>query len=162
MPAGKIGESETFTTAEALKQIDPLAAKRHVMLENQIADSLVVPGDAVGLRELMVILLDNAIKYGGEGTTVRLILRRSGRNAVVSIEDEGPGVKPEDLPHIFDRFYRADSARHHSGAGGYGLGLSIAKAITQLHLGSIEAHNLPQRGAAFTVRIPLDPSGFWR
>ena len=78
-----------------------------------------------------------------------------GRYAVVTIADHGKGIKPADLPYIFDRFYRADTSRTSNQVAGYGLGLSIARKIVDMHHGSIEARSTPDKGTTFIVRLPL-------
>jgi two-component system sensor histidine kinase BaeS len=88
---------------------------------------------------------------------VRITGERQNGAVVLSVSDDGPGIAAEDLPRIFERFYRADKAR--SGSGGHtGLGLAISKAIVEAHGGSLEASSRPGAGATFTVRLPAEPS----
>lgn len=113
-------------------------------------------GDATRLRQLVVILVDNAIRHSPAGGTVRVSVRRSGGEAVLSVDDEGPGIRPEDGPRLFDRFYRAAG----SPGGGTGLGLAIAAWIVAAHGGSIMATNRSEGGARFSARLPLGgPAG---
>jgi len=110
-----------------------------------------VRGDADRLRQLGVILLDNAVRYTQAGAvTLRLT---GGHGAILSVSDTGPGIAPEHLPHIFERFYRADPARS-SDQGGFGLGLAIARWIAEAHGGRIEVTSAPGRGSTFSVRLP--------
>ncbi len=106
----------------------------------------IVAGNKDSLTELLTILIDNAIKYG-EGKEVEVRVKPKG---VVEIEDHGIGISDEDLPHIFDRFYRSDKSR---GTDGYGLGLSIAKSIVDLHHGTIKVESKLGQGSKFTVLI---------
>jgi signal transduction histidine kinase len=107
-------------------------------------------GDPARLRQLVTILIDNAIRHSPSGGQVLVRVRTEGPEATLVVEDEGPGIRSEDLPRVFDRFYRAAGAP----GGGTGLGLAIAAWIAERHDGRIEAANRPERGARFTVRIP--------
>jgi signal transduction histidine kinase len=108
-------------------------------------------GDPARLRQLVMILIDNAIRHSPGGGRVLVRVRTEGPDAMLTVEDEGPGIRDEDLPRLFDRFYRAAGAP----GGGTGLGLAIAAWIAERHGGRIEAANRPERGARFTVRLPL-------
>ena len=114
----------------------------------------VVTGDAARLRQLVLILLDNAVKHSPRGGSVRVAVRREGDVAVLTVEDDGPGLRREDLPRVFERFWRGPGAP----AGGSGLGLAIAASIVTGHRGEIDADNRPTGGARFTVRLPLAAS----
>ena len=94
------------------------------------------------------------MNYTRNGGEVRVMTQRNGNSIVLTVADNGPGIPPEHLPKIFDRFYRVDSART-SSQGRTGLGLAICKAIVEAHGGSIAATNLPSGGAEFTVRLPM-------
>jgi len=110
-----------------------------------------VAGDPARLRQLVAILVDNAIRHAPSGSRVDVRVRRDGSDALLTVEDEGPGIRVEDLPRVFDRFYRAASAP----GGGTGLGLAIAAWIVERHGGRIGAANRESQGARFTVRLPL-------
>ena len=110
-----------------------------------------VSGDPTRLRQLVMILVDNAVRHAPPESTVAVRVRADGPDATLVVDDEGPGIRPEDLPRVFDRFYRAAG----SPSGGTGLGLAIAAWIVERHDGRIEAANRPGRGARFTARIPL-------
>lgn len=135
---------------EAAASLATLAGEREVHLVVDPTPA-VVEGDPARLRQLAVILVDNAIRHSPRGGRVLVTVRQEGTTAVLSVEDEGPGIRPQDLPRIFDRFWRAPGAP----AGGTGLGLSIASWIVRNHRGTIQAANRPQGGAVFTVRLPL-------
>jgi signal transduction histidine kinase len=110
----------------------------------------IVEGDAARLRQLVMILVDNAIRHSPTGGEVRVAVRQSGPSARLDVEDEGGGLTPEDMPHVFERFWRASGAP----SGGTGLGLAIAKWIVDRHQGSIAVSNRPSGGAMFRVELP--------
>jgi signal transduction histidine kinase len=142
---------------QAASQLEPAAQAKSVNIKNEVGDEI-VKGDAVSLREVATILLDNAIKYSHEGGTVILSSRVAGKYVYLQVKDEGQGIKASDLVHIFDRFYRADNARSRMGVDGYGLGLPIAKKLIEAHGGSVEASSTPGKGSTFTVKLPLNPN----
>lgn len=115
---------------------------------------VVVQGDGDRLRELLYILLENALGYTPAGGKVRLDLRVVGGETHLTVADTGIGIAPDDLPYIFDRFFRADPARSRV-AGGSGLGLAIAKWIAEVHEGRIEVESRVSEGSTFTVTLPL-------
>jgi two-component system, OmpR family, sensor histidine kinase CiaH len=132
--------------------VEVLAEDRGIHLETSVAKDIHVVGDTVRLRQLLLILLDNALKHSPEGGTVRVRLENVRRRAILRVQDSGPGIAAQDLPHIFDRFYQSDSARSGEGTG---LGLAIAQSITQGQHGSISAGNSSSGGAVFTVSFPV-------
>ncbi len=142
------------TTAD---QMGLLAQEKNVSLACDGADPVPIQGDRARIKQVVVNLLDNAIKYTPSGGKVAVAVRREGPLAVLEVCDTGPGILPEALPHVFDRFYRAQDARA-KGIAGAGLGLAIARSICIAHGGEIEAANLagPDGGARFRVRFPLD------
>ena len=109
--------------------------------------------DRKGLEQVFTNLLDNAIKYGGPGTRVRLRAQRAGNALRVEIADSGPGVEPRHLPRLFERFYRVDSGRSRD-MGGTGLGLSIVKHLVEAMSGTIGVDSVPGRGATFWFTLP--------
>ncbi len=113
-----------------------------------------VEGDEDRLKQLLLILLDNAIKYTPADGQVTLGLCRRGTDVEVRIRDTGIGIAPEDLPHVFERFYRADPARNRD-LGGTGLGLSIARWIVEQHEGEVRLESQPGQGTTAIVRLPL-------
>jgi signal transduction histidine kinase len=114
-----------------------------------------ISGDPARLRQLVGILVDNAIRHAPKGSRVDVRVRTDGPDAVMVVDDAGPGIRAEDLPHLFDRFYRAPGAP----GGGTGLGLAIAAWIVERHDGRIAAANREGGGARFTVRLPLARQG---
>lgn len=135
--------------------LEVLAEDRAVRFTRNLQVPLWIRGDPDRLRQLLVILLDNALKHSPDGGEINISLIRRGGQAELRIEDSGPGIAPADLPHIFDRFYRADRAR--SREEGTGLGLAIARWIVEAHGAEISAGNSPNWGAIFTVDFPLAP-----
>jgi signal transduction histidine kinase len=109
-----------------------------------------VEGDPARLRQLVMILVDNAIRHSPTGGEVRVAVRHEGEAAYLDVEDQGRGVRPEDMPHVFDRFWRASGAP----SGGTGLGLAIAKWIVDRHRGLITVSNRAEGGAKFRVTLP--------
>ena len=139
---------------EVVHQLRPLAETRHVALTVGYMEPLEVSGDSVHVRRLLFNLMDNAITYTPSGGTVKVSIGRSGDWAVLSVEDTGIGISPEEQQKIFRRFYRSAQAR--SGAqGGSGLGLSMVKSISEAHGGKIELESSPGKGSVFKIYFPL-------
>jgi two-component system, OmpR family, sensor kinase len=113
-----------------------------------------VEGDEDRLKQLFLILLDNALKYTPSGGHVTLGLRRQGADVEILVRDTDIGIAPEDVPHVFERFYRADPARNRD-QGGTGLGLSIARWIAEQHGGTVQIESQPGRGTTVQVRLSL-------
>ncbi len=113
-----------------------------------------VYGDADQLKQALVALLDNALKYTPYEGSVALSLVTNDGYATIKVSDTGIGILPEDLPHIFERLYRADPARSRN-RGGSGLGLAIVQSIVQEHQGSIQVESTPGKGSTFTMRLPV-------
>lgn len=107
------------------------------------------------IEELLMILLDNALKYSPDDSDVKVGLSRHKNMASLTIINGGAGIAPEVLPHIFDRFYRADSSRTHTKKKGYGLGLSLAKKIVELHNGELSVTSAPNAETTFQVLLPI-------
>ena len=132
----------------------PLAQSKQIQLDREIPDiPILVNGDAHALRRLFLILIDNAVKYTPGGGRVSIALNTNGNDAAAKVQDTGIGISREDLPVIFERFYRADKAR--SRESGAGLGLSIARWIAETHRVQILVESVVGQGSTFEVRIPL-------
>ena len=139
---------------EQVKRLSPLARENGIELECASKDQMFITGDALKLQQVIYNVIDNAIKYTPRGGEVHCALTRSGRMAVIRIADTGEGIPAEDLPHIFDRFYRVDKARSRE-TGGTGLGLSIVKQIVVSHGGTITPESTLGKGTTFTIQLPL-------
>jgi signal transduction histidine kinase len=139
---------------ETSHRLEPMAAKRGQSISLSLDDSGDMYADKSKLRQVIYNLLDNAIKYTQDGGKIGISVTRLGRDIVLTVSDDGPGVKPEHLPHVFDRFYRIDKARSRD-SGGTGLGLSIVRQIVLLHGGSIRAVSEEGKGSSFIVELPI-------
>lgn len=137
---------------ESIKKIETLAKNKSIIVKSAIIDGN-LRGDKYGLIDLFVILLDNAVKYSKEKSTICINTKKIGHSALIIIEDKGIGINKKDIPHLFDRFYRSDKARSRKGAGGYGLGLSIAKKIVDQHKGSINIKSKLNKGTNVIVKL---------
>jgi len=114
----------------------------------------VLNGDPDSLKNLFIILLDNALKYSPSGKKVSLLARQDSRLITVKVIDQGIGIAKEDLPHLFSRFYRADQSRSKNKVDGFGLGLSIAKKIVTKHHATISLDSKVNKGTTFTLNFP--------
>lgn len=137
---------------EAGNGVEILAEERDVRLRVEAQRETWVTGDAGRLRQVLLILLDNALKFTPDHGAITVRVERRDGQARLEVRDSGPGIAAADLPHLFDRFYRADKAR---GSGGTGLGLAIGRWIAEAHGGRITAANAPGGGALFAVTLPL-------
>ncbi|HZU13273.1 MAG TPA: ATP-binding protein [Chloroflexota bacterium] len=135
------------------EDIQPIAEARGIHSEVELNGPVRVMGDEGRLRQLLLILLDNALKYTDPGGRVEIALNKHDHHAHLSVTDTGIGIPRSDLTHVFDRFYRVDRAREHE-SGGTGLGLSIAQWICQAHSGSIEVESEVGRGSRFEISLP--------
>ncbi|WP_455235800.1 sensor histidine kinase [Senegalimassilia anaerobia] len=135
-------------------QFESVAFERGVRLESQVEPGIELRGNEQRLRRLAGTLIDNACKYVDDGGAVDVALSRSGKQVRLAVRNTGAPISPEDLPHVFDRFYRADKART-GGAGGHGLGLAIARAIAEEHGGNLSVASTQAEGTVFTATLPL-------
>jgi signal transduction histidine kinase len=136
--------------AEALHSLSHRAELLRVGLRLE-ASPAVVSGDPDRLRQLIGIIVDNAIRHAPPDTAVHVLVAPQGRQALVRVDDSGPGIRPGDMEHVFERFWRAPDAPHE----GTGLGLAIARWIASRHGGTISAANRSAGGARFEVQLPL-------
>ena len=142
---------------ELATELTPAATAKGITLTADLpVGDVQVIGDSTELRRLFVILIDNAIKYTEVGS-IELFLACSGASITVRVTDTGIGIEPASLPHVFDRFWRADRVRSRA-EGGAGLGLSLASQIIQRHGGSVNVVSEPGRGSTFTVTLPAAAS----
>lgn len=140
------------------ESLEPVAEAKGVVLNAQVEGEVpALRADTDRVRQVMLNLLTNAIHYTPAGGSVAVVARREGPQALFEVSDTGSGIDPKDLPHIFERFYRADKARARA-SGGTGLGLAIVRSIVELHGGTVAAASSPD-GSTFTVRLPLASRG---
>jgi signal transduction histidine kinase len=137
--------------ADAASSLAKTAEERGVVLRVDPAPT-VVRADAARVRQVVTILVDNAIRHTPRGGEVRVAVRADGSAAALDVEDDGPGIREADMPHVFDRFWRAPGAP----SGGTGLGLAIARTIVEQHGGRIMVSNGPAGGARFRALLPLE------
>jgi len=136
---------------EAVEMAQTVEPERPIELQTEHA---VVVGDRDRLRQIVDNLLANVRTHTPPGTAVQVSVRRENGNAEIAVSDAGPGLEPDQLAHVFERFYRADPSRARA-SGGVGLGLSIVAAVAQAHGGTVEARSDPGQGATFTIALPL-------
>jgi signal transduction histidine kinase len=135
---------------EAKVKVTSLAEAKHITIHTKIEDTQ-IQGEKAGLLELFTILLDNAIKYSHKNASITIKNTLSTNATTIVVHDEGMGIAEKDIPHIFDRFYRADASRS---ATGFGLGLSIAKQIVAKHKGTISVDSEEGHGTDFIIELP--------
>jgi two-component system, OmpR family, sensor histidine kinase CiaH len=139
---------------KAISRVVAQAEKKNILINRKINTDIDIIGDEGSIVEAIVILLDNAVKYSNERTEINVEVDKTHSGVTIKVSDNGMGIKATELPHIFDRFYRADTARSKQRVDGYGLGLAIAKNIATLHQGSLTAVSKPGKGSTFTLTIP--------
>lgn len=135
-------------------RLSPMAQNKKQELNFRILDACPMYADESKLTQVVYNLMENAVKYSSTGGKVDVVLKKSGRDAILEVTDNGPGIPKEDQSHIFDRFYRVDKARSR-GTGGTGLGLSIVHQIVLLHGGEISVTSEEGQGSTFTVILPV-------
>ncbi len=148
----KVSTRETIETVK--KKINPLAKKRQIKIIYKIKN-LNIKANKEGLVQLITILIDNAIKYSKKSGGITVSIEKSRNFVVIKVKDKGIGIPKKDIPHIFDRFYRVDQSRSKTNIDGFGLGLSMAKRIVDLHKGTIKVKSEKVKGTIFTVKLPL-------
>ena len=139
---------------EACEIAVPLARSKGISIEQNLQADIAARGDESFLRDLFLVFLENAVKYSPPNTRITVNLSRVNGSARVQFQDQGIGISPEHVPHIFERFYRAGSEGQIEARSG-GLGLAIAEAIANAHGGKIECESAPGRGSTFSVILPL-------
>ena len=142
---------------DACRLVAPRAEAKSIRLERDLAGEVEFRGDEAFLHDLFMIFLDNAIKYSIPGGAVRVSLA-ADQQIAIAFEDEGPGIVPDEIGHIYERFYRSSAARA-QGEPGSGLGLAIAQAIVTAHGGAIACNSTPGVGTIFSVVLPRTPVG---
>lgn len=169
-----LGDLSTFENEEArldLKEVhlsslleniiesfEPLFIGKEIALERNIADRLSILGDTDRLNQVFINVISNALKYTDKGGTVFVGLQKEGECALVTVRDNGMGIRKEDLPFVFERFYRGDRSRSRE-TGGKGIGLTITKALVEAHQGTIRIASAETGGTTVTIRFPGIPEG---
>jgi two-component system OmpR family sensor kinase len=141
-------------TASTAGEMKLLAEEKSIGLRIHAESGVQVLGDRIRLQQVIVNLIDNSIKYTPVGGLIEVRVGREGNTAVLEVSDNGPGIPLHALPHVFERFYRADKARSRA-SGGAGLGLSIVKAICAAHSAEVKFSSREGRGSCFRVELPL-------
>ena len=153
---GKGNGYQFFDLSESIEHVQKkLATKikeKNLTLTTELK-KLKISADKTGITELVTILLDNAIKFNKKNGEIKVETKRDNDCAIIKISDTGPGISKEDLPHVFDRFYKSDLAR--TGHEGFGLGLSIAKEIATNHKGKIYIEKTSSKGTSIVVTLPI-------
>jgi|SRR3989344_8108670 len=140
---------------EVIRRFSSLAKQKKIVLTAHNTNC-VIEADEVSITKLITILIDNALKYTASGGKVTLTAEKTPKELELTVNDTGIGIAKNEVAHIFDRFYRADSARTRNKSAGFGLGLAIAKRIVELHHGKISVASKLGQGTAFTVILPLN------
>lgn len=154
-PDDPVDMNEVLRTV--LDGLSPIIAEKEIRIENNAKDLPVIPGCRDELIQVVQNLMDNAIKYGGSAGRVRIDATKKENMLAFTIADHGPGIAPEHLPRLTERFYRVDSARSRE-LGGTGLGLSIVKHILNRHGGRLHIESEPGQGTAVTLCLPMASS----
>lgn len=139
--------------SSAMKRIKPIADEKHMTIEKK-GKAYTFEVDPKAISNLLVILLENAVKYSPAKSNIEVLVASTDGNINLSVRDEGIGIPAKDLPYIFDRFYRSDKSRSKEQTNGYGLGLSIARRIVLSHGGSIKVKRRASKGTEFIITLP--------
>ncbi|WP_440900208.1 sensor histidine kinase, partial [Actinosynnema sp.] len=133
------------------------ATRADITLTTSTPADLTVEADPVRLRQVLDNLVANALRHVPPGGRVEVTAEHEGDDVVIKVADTGTGITPEDLPHVFDRFWRAEKSRSRR-TGGSGLGLAIVRKLVEAHGGTVSATSEPGKGSTFTVRLPAPPT----
>lgn len=141
--------------SQSVKHLNPIARTKKIKLSLNVPEKeIMVKGDVGALTDMFNVFLDNAIKYSPKNSEIKIDVIKTRSSVNVTIADQGQGIEKHHQPHIFERFYRADSSRTKNVPAGYGLGLSVAKKIIEEHGGSVGLKSEVGKGSVFTVRLP--------
>lgn len=140
--------------SDVIEKLQPIADQKEIKLINKIKDCT-FDANPTGVNEIITILVDNAIKYSHKKGEIIVSSKSDKKHIIISVHDFGIGIKASDIPYIFNRFYRASAARNKEQVDGYGLGLSIAKTIIDLHNGKINIESAIGEGSTFIVKLPI-------
>lgn len=140
-------------TVRAIENTAKQSQANDMQIINRVPKGILAKGESESLAEVMTILIDNAIKYSDSGKKIIISASEEQGQILIRVKDSGIGIHIDDIPHVFDRFYRADASRVKVDAGGYGLGLSIAKKIIDLHDGYIGIEGTSDKGTTFVIKL---------
>jgi len=143
----------TAAVQEVLNGLSAKAKEREIILKNEVPDGAIIFADSVRLEQMLVNLIDNAIKFNRHGGSVTVAFDQADGRDVISVADTGEGILPEHTQRIFERFYRADRARSRE-IGGTGLGLAIVKHLARLHGGEVAVNSSLGSGTTFRIELP--------
>lgn len=146
--------STTGIINTTIKKLSKISTEKHISFTKKIKN-INFPGEKISIIELFTILIDNAIKYSKDNAKIIITAFPKGKKIIISIQDFGVGIKKDDLPYVFNRFFRADNSRNKNQINGYGLGLAIAKNIVEIHHGRISVESKIDYGSTFTVELPI-------
>lgn len=138
----------------AVASIEPRAQQKHIGIRITAPGAIAFVANAGLVEQALVNLLDNALQYSPDGSDIEILAEAKGPNVVISVKDRGIGIPPNDLDHIFERFYRVDKSRNKN-TGGTGLGLAIVKHVATAHEGDVRAESYINEGSVFTLSLPL-------
>ena len=162
LDSGLVEEGQTAEVAPVIRRVCHslrlLAQEKHISVEICIEDDYTAQAAKGEIHQIVYNLVENAIKYNHEGGFVRVLLSASADNVYITVEDNGIGIPEEDMPHIFERFYRVDKARSRA-AGGTGLGLAIVRDTVRRRSGSVDVRPRSGGGSIFTIRLPKSREG---
>lgn len=137
----------------AIENLTTLAQRKGIQLHFEPGDLPQINGDSLSLSEVFINIIGNALKYSPDFSAVTIAAQTEEKHVKVSIRDEGIGIPPEDLPHVFDGFYRGKSGQE--AAAGHGIGLAVARQIVQAHDGAVSVESMPGKGTTFVVSLPI-------
>jgi signal transduction histidine kinase len=143
------------TVENVIMTMEAVIFENNMMLDYNIEPNIMLHGNSEQIKQLVMILLDNALKYTNPAGNIDLVLKKEHNNIILSVTNTGKGISEEHLSKIFDRFYRVDKSRSRD-SGGYGLGLSISKALAEQHGGKIHARSIVDKSTTFTVEFPCN------
>jgi signal transduction histidine kinase len=141
------------TVENVIMAMEAVIFENNILLEYDVEPHLSIHGNSEQIRQAVMILVDNAIKYVNSKGMVSIVLKKNNNNIILSVTNTGEGIPEEQIGKIFDRFYRTDKSRSRK-IGGYGLGLAIAKSIIEQHRGKISAKNISNGGTVFSIELP--------
>ncbi|KNF07027.1 signal transduction histidine kinase [Gottschalkia purinilytica] len=145
----------TLEIKKIVETMKPLYKKKNIRLNFNEDNNIIALIDKDKLKQIMYNLLSNSLKYSNENSSVEVIVNKDEKDITIIVKDEGIGISKDDLPHVFERFYRGDKSRSKK-TGGTGIGLTIVKTLVEVHKGKIEIESEPKKGTVVTIKIPIN------